>query len=88
MWPRPNTYGLADAGYPGGVGFPTLRLCYNATDFNQRLLEAVTEQWRTNLNIRYELVPRSWLDHIAYLSSCRGNPGACDYDPFGRQGWV
>ncbi|HVT88032.1 MAG TPA: peptide ABC transporter substrate-binding protein [Tepidisphaeraceae bacterium] len=47
---------LADAGYPDGKGFPTLKLIFN-TEFNDHKLiaEIMSRQWKQKLNINIEL---------------------------------
>ena len=44
---------LADAGYPGGEGFPTLKLL--TTPAGRRQAEVIVDMYRTNLNIEIEL---------------------------------
>jgi ABC-type oligopeptide transport system substrate-binding subunit len=51
---------LAEAGYPGGRGFPKLSLLYNRADLHQRIAAAVQELWRTELGIHVELVNAEW----------------------------
>ncbi len=46
---------LADAGYPGGKGFPKLTLTYNRGDVHHKIATAVQEMWRTRLGIEVEL---------------------------------
>jgi oligopeptide transport system substrate-binding protein len=47
---------LADAGYPDGKGFPSVKLLFN-TEFNDHKLiaEIISRQWKRNLNISIEL---------------------------------
>jgi oligopeptide transport system substrate-binding protein len=47
---------LADAGYPNGENFPSVKLMFN-TEFNDHKLiaEIVSRQWKKNLNINVEL---------------------------------
>jgi oligopeptide transport system substrate-binding protein len=42
---------LAEAGYPGGKGFPAVDLIFNSSDFNRRVLEAIQEMWKRELGI-------------------------------------
>lgn len=46
---------LAEAGFPGGKGFPRLTLSYNRADVHQRLAAAVQEMWRRNLGVEVSL---------------------------------
>ncbi|MCL2007749.1 MAG: peptide ABC transporter substrate-binding protein [Treponema sp.] len=51
---------LAEAGFPNGEGFPTMRLRYY-TDENVRMtVEAIQQMWATNLNIRAEVDVADW----------------------------
>jgi oligopeptide transport system substrate-binding protein len=47
---------LAEAGYPGGKGFPELSLLYNTSDSVKQLAEAVQEMCRRELGINVKLV--------------------------------
>lgn len=42
---------LAEAGYPGGKGFPEVTLIYNSTEEHKILAEAILEMWKQNLGI-------------------------------------
>ncbi|OPZ09081.1 MAG: Oligopeptide-binding protein OppA precursor [candidate division BRC1 bacterium ADurb.BinA292] len=42
---------LAEAGYPGGQGFPRLRYIYNMTDTHQLIAQVIQETWRRELGI-------------------------------------
>jgi oligopeptide transport system substrate-binding protein len=42
---------LADAGYPGGNGFPKLEILYNTQEKNRKTAEAIQQMWRKNLGI-------------------------------------
>jgi oligopeptide transport system substrate-binding protein len=42
---------LAEAGYPGGEGFPTIDIFYNTSETHKLIGEAVQEMWRKNLGI-------------------------------------
>ena len=46
---------LAQAGYPGGRGFPAVEYLYAATEQNRLLAKAMQEQWRTVLNIEISI---------------------------------
>jgi oligopeptide transport system substrate-binding protein len=70
---------LADAGYPGGKGFPRLSLLYNTLEAHKAIAEIVYESWRRELGIEVELTnveAKVWLDRCAKL----------DYD-ISRAGW-
>jgi len=47
---------LAEAGYPGGDGFPSYEIFYNTSEMHASVAQAVQEMWRQNLGINVELV--------------------------------
>jgi len=51
---------LADAGYPGGKGMPTIQLIYNTNDNHKQIGEAIQEMWRKNLGVNIELQNQEW----------------------------
>lgn len=56
---------LAEAGYPGGRGFPPVEIQFATLESNQRLLEAVQQMWRRELGIEVRLAnkeQRVWLN--------------------------
>lgn len=71
---------LAEAGYPGGEGFPTVELLYNTSEFHRPIAEALQQMWRQNLGVRVQLVNQSW---SVYLATRR----ARDYT-LARAGWI
>jgi|GEM_PF-620189 len=47
---------LADAGYPGGAGFPRLPILYNAGNpTRERLVQVLAKQWESNLGLQFDL---------------------------------
>jgi oligopeptide transport system substrate-binding protein len=46
---------LAEAGYPGGKGLPTIVYGYNATETNARIAQALQKFWKDNLGVSVEL---------------------------------
>ncbi len=71
---------LADAGFPGGRGFPTLTLLYNTSENHKSIAQAVQSMWKENLGITIELVNREWK---VFLWDVR----KLDYD-IARGGWI
>ncbi|MGX8678439.1 MAG: peptide ABC transporter substrate-binding protein [Sphaerochaetaceae bacterium] len=71
---------LADAGYPNGVGFPTITILYNTSDSHKAIAEFIQQEWKTNLGINVELVNQEW---ATYLS----NRNAGNF-MVARAGWV
>ncbi len=71
---------LAEAGYPGGAGFPVLELQYNTSENHKRIAQVVQQMWKKNLGIRIALVNLEWQ---VYLK----NQKRLDYD-ISRSGWI
>jgi len=62
---------LAEAGFPGGRGFPPIQLLYNQNqDYNRSIAEAVQAMWRKNLGIELQLTNQEWK---VYLDSLHGH---------------
>lgn len=55
---------LAEAGYPNGKGFPSLRLLYNTSEQHRLLAAAVQQMWKQHLNIDIELMNQEWKVYI------------------------
>ena len=49
---------LADAGFPDGKGFPTIRLIVNRNDAQLRIAKAVAAMWKQNLGIETEIITK------------------------------
>lgn len=71
---------LADAGFPGGKGFPKLVLQYNTNDAHKRIGEYIQNQWKTNLGIDLELQNKEWATYLA-------DQNAMNY-VISRSGWI
>jgi len=56
---------LAEAGYPGGRGFPHLDILYNNLEKHQIVAEAIQEMWRRNLGIEVGLHNEEWKVYLA-----------------------
>jgi hypothetical protein len=76
---------LADAGYPGGAGFPDLELWANPG--HALWIDAVAQGWRETLGISVTTVYTDWTPYTAMLNACREDPGACSYHAY-RLGWL
>jgi oligopeptide transport system substrate-binding protein len=59
---------LAEAGYPGGKGLPTIELLYNTSEAHRTIAEAIQQMWRTRLGVNAQLVNQEWK---VYLDSQR-----------------
>lgn len=78
---------LADAGYPGGKGFPKLQILFNTDDAHKAIAEAIQQMWNKELGIETELVNQEWkvyLDtqHRVDYDVCRGGWIADYPDPY------
>jgi len=51
---------LAEAGYPGGEGFPEFELLYNTSGLHEAVAAVVQEQLKTNLGINCTLANQEW----------------------------
>lgn len=51
---------LAEAGFPNGVGFPKLKITFNAADDHKHIAEAVQQMWKNNLGIDISLEGTEW----------------------------
>ena len=70
---------LAEAGYPGGKGFPEVTLKYNTNDAHKAIAEAIQEMWKTNLGVTVKLQNEEWK---VFLDTRKQG----DYD-IARDGW-
>ncbi len=55
---------LAEAGYPGGKGFPLITLLANTGETHRKVLEFLADEWKRNLGIGTEVKSENW---TAYL---------------------
>ena len=56
---------LAEAGYPGGGGFPKVELLYNTSESHKDVAEVLQEMWKKNLRVDVELVNLEWKTYLA-----------------------
>ena len=71
---------LADAGFPGGAGFPKLTLLYNTSDAHARIAQAIQQMWKEGLGIEIDLNNMEWKVYLA-------NTLDKNYD-IARAGWI
>ncbi|MFH1498535.1 MAG: peptide ABC transporter substrate-binding protein [Verrucomicrobiota bacterium] len=71
---------LAEAGFPGGKGFPRLELLYNTRDDHKQIAEAVQQMWKRELGIDIVLRNEEWKVYLETVN--RG-----DYQ-IARAGWI
>jgi oligopeptide transport system substrate-binding protein len=58
---------LADAGFPGGEGFPEVALLFNTQESHRQVAEVLVQQWEENLGIVVQLRNTEWkvyLDNV------------------------
>ncbi|MFL6255576.1 MAG: peptide ABC transporter substrate-binding protein [Pyrinomonadaceae bacterium] len=58
---------LEQAGYPGGVNFPRVRLLVNRNEQQRLVAQAVARMWRDGLGVETEIVVRPWEEYEAML---------------------
>lgn len=59
---------LAEAGFPGGKGFPRLEVQLKGDDIHRSVMESVQQMWKTQLGIEIALAPleqKTWLANQA-----------------------
>ena len=71
---------LAEAGYPGGEGFPAFEILYNTQESHRKIAVAIQQMWMSELNIPVTIVNQEWK---VYLDSQNN----MDYDVV-RRGWI
>lgn len=71
---------LAEAGYPGGAGFPPTEILYNTSEGHQKMAVAIQQMWKLNLNIDIRLNNQDWK---VYLDS-----EAAGRFQISRAGWI
>lgn len=60
---------LAEAGYPGGAGLPTLEFIIANSDTSRTFAEIVQEMWRSELGVSVEILNKEWQVLIAEMDS-------------------
>jgi oligopeptide transport system substrate-binding protein len=56
---------LAEAGFPGGNGFPTSTLLYNTLESHRQIAEALQQMWRQELGVDIRLQNQEWKVYLA-----------------------
>ncbi len=70
---------LAEAGYPGGKGFPVVGLLYPNREDTRLVVESIQDQLKRNLHIKIELINQEWK---VYLETLHRDP-----PPLYRSSW-
>jgi oligopeptide transport system substrate-binding protein len=71
---------MAEAGYPGGEGFPKVEVLFNTSESHKQIAEVIQQQWNKALGIEVGLVNQEWK---VYLSTTE----QLDYW-IARGGWI
>lgn len=71
---------LAEAGYPGGEGFPTFELLYNTSESHRTIAVAIQQMWKSELGIDIRLFNQEWKVYLATRK-------ARDFD-IARAAWI
>ena len=71
---------LAEAGFPGGQGFPAITFLYNTRESHKIIAAELQQQWARNLGITVGLSNNEWKVYLQMLHSS-------DYD-LARGGWI
>jgi oligopeptide transport system substrate-binding protein len=58
---------LAEAGFPEGRDFPTIRLLINRNEQQRVVAQAIAAMWRSVLNIETEIVVKTWDEYEAAI---------------------
>ncbi|MFO7726336.1 MAG: peptide ABC transporter substrate-binding protein, partial [Oceanipulchritudo sp.] len=60
---------LAEAGYPGGEGFPRLEYLFNSSESHRKIAEALQAMWREELGIEVSLLNQEWRTYLQRRAS-------------------
>ena len=71
---------LAEAGFPGGVGFPMVNYLYSEGELNEAIAIELQSMWRQSLGVNVQLLRQEWKVYLRSMS-------ALDYD-IARSSWV
>ena len=71
---------LAQAGYPGGKGFPLANYLYSKSELNEAIAVELQSMWRDTLGVNVNLVRQEWKVYLTSLT-------LLDYD-IARSSWV
>ena len=71
---------LAEAGYPGGKGFPRVTLVYNTSTQHQSIAVVAQNMWQKALGVEINLVNQEWKVYLNTVNKL-------EYD-IARSGWI
>lgn len=70
---------LAEAGYPGGKGFPAVTFMFDTRDDHKMIAERLQAQWKKNLGVDLKAQNEDWKVYLNRLKA--------DVPPMYRMGW-
>ncbi|MCC6145432.1 MAG: peptide ABC transporter substrate-binding protein, partial [Candidatus Hydrogenedentes bacterium] len=71
---------LAEAGYPGGQGFPKVDILYNTLESHKLIAEAAQRMWKESLGVEVGLFNQDWKTYLNSMDTL-------DYD-ICRSSWI
>ena len=71
---------LAEAGFPGGKGFPMVNYLYSEGELNEAIAVELQSMWRQSLGVNVQLLRQEWKVYLNSMSRL-------DYD-IARSSWV
>lgn len=71
---------LVEAGYPGGKGFPPIKLLFNTSETHRQIAVEVQQMWKRHLGIDIELLNQEWKVYLKTVD-------LLNYD-VARSGWI
>ncbi len=71
---------LAEAGYPGGRGWPQVELVYNTSEDHRKIAVALQQMWKKELAVRVTITNQEWQVYLNTLDEG-------DYQ-VARMGWI
>jgi oligopeptide transport system substrate-binding protein len=60
---------LAEAGYPGGRGFPKAEILFNTSQDHRKIAEAIQEMWKRELGIEVTLTNQEFASYLKATTS-------------------
>jgi ABC-type oligopeptide transport system substrate-binding subunit len=57
---------LAEAGYPGGEGFPPIEISFNTNETHRQIAETVQSMWKTELGVHATLTNMEWQTFLSH----------------------
>lgn len=70
--PRAARKWLAEAGYPGGKGFPPVVLMYNTSEGHSQIAQAIQQMWRKVLGVQVRVENQEWKVYLQTIRRVEG----------------